>query len=76
MMTVELQKEIQKLSELASKISKKSRDEILMEKIMLEDKIHERYEKEKRELEKKIQVRDQEKADLENQIKANEQEKA
>ena len=67
MMTVELQKEIQKLSELASKISKKSRDEILMEKIMLEDKIHERYEKEKRELEKKIQVRDQEKADLENQ---------
>jgi len=37
-----------------------------MEKIMLEDKIHERYEKEKRELEKKIQVRDQEKADLEN----------
>jgi len=29
-----------------------------MEKIMLEDKIHERYEKEKMELEKIIQVRD------------------
>jgi len=37
-----------------------------MEKIILEDKIKESYEKEKRELEKMIKMRDQEKADLKN----------
>ena len=46
-----------------------------MEKIILEDKIKESYEKEKRELEKMIKMRDQEKADLKNQIQANNLEK-
>ena len=72
---VELQKEINKLSEIVSMISKKDYEEIMMERIVLQDKFRERYESLKKELEKSIQNSEQEKIQLKNQIQLKSQEK-